>query len=130
MNCYEEGCDAVKHLCFECYQQHEEISEEEVDKMHVENPPLEAREEMIQAMVQSIEEEIFPQIWEGEKEGLKELSKKEIAKFMFSKGAEVMAEEIIGDVKKLPKEDDSREENEKVSEEEKENEVLAGHDEK
>ncbi len=91
MNCYEERCDAVKHLCFECYQQHEKISEQELDQMHVEAPSAEARQKMVDSMV----EEVFPGIWDERKEELKELSKKELAKFMFTLGAQVMSESLM-----------------------------------
>jgi hypothetical protein len=91
MNCSEEGCDTVKHLCFECYRQHEEISDVELDKMHVEAPSAEVRQKMVDSMV----EEVFPGIWDERKEELKELSKKELAKFMFSFGAQVMSESLM-----------------------------------
>ncbi|MBI4981427.1 hypothetical protein HZC30_07805 [Candidatus Woesearchaeota archaeon] len=107
MNCSEEGCAIVKHLCFECYQQHEEISDAELDKMHVEAPSAEARQKMVDSMV----EEVFPSVWDERKEELKELSKKELAKFMFSLGAQVMSESLMDEEEGDEEEDDGEEDN-------------------
>lgn len=92
INCPEEELNAEKHACYNCFLKQEEIlSDEELDKIQVDIPD----EQLNNIAVQQIVEEVFPTLWDEQKDELKDMSKKEMAQFMFAAGASAMAERML-----------------------------------
>src|SRR3989338_3953521 len=88
IECPEDMLNAEKHACFKCFQDLEEkLSEEEIDKIHVDIPTKEMDDFIAESTVNLLMENVFPRVWSEKKSELKELSKKELAEEMFSAGA-------------------------------------------
>jgi hypothetical protein len=102
--------DVERHMCFECFKgsSHKlaDISEEEFRKIHIDIPKDKMDEVMPDFLLNSILGDVFPKIWDERKDELKELSKKELAKEMFSQGIRSTLE-VMQDIDGL--EDDENE---------------------
>lgn len=110
ISCPVEEKDVAQHACFECYQKLEQqgnLSEEELDQIQVDI----SAEEMNNMVVGDLLEEIFPHLWNEKKEELKDVSKKELAEFMFAAGASAMGERLaeLGEEAEESEEDDEKE---------------------
>lgn len=74
-----------KHMCYECFIT-KEPSDEEVKDVHVDIPMEKMPETLASGMADRMVEEVFPELWSKRKNGLKEMSKKNLAEEMFGAG--------------------------------------------
>jgi len=89
IECPEDMMDAEKHACFECFKNLDKrLSKEEIENVHV-DIPLNKKDELTDMFVNSIMEEVFPQLWHDKKSELKEMSKRELAETMFAAGVAI-----------------------------------------
>ena len=108
IECPENMKNVEKHACFECFQKlGEKIPAEEVarGRIHVDMPMGKAEEMLPGIMASLAAEEFFPMAWKEKKSELKEMSKKEIAKYMFAAGAGVISEHILHLLKEAERQD-------------------------
>lgn len=78
-----------KHLCYACFQDPESVkgfSDEELEKVHVDAPLEELMDTMADTIAAMAVEKEFPSLWSKQKEKLKELSKKDLARELFGMG--------------------------------------------
>jgi len=77
--------NSKKHMCYECFITFEP-SEHELTDVHVDIPTNKLAETIASKAADSMVEEIFPGLWNDKKEGLKEMSKRDLATEMFGVG--------------------------------------------
>ena len=86
MECPEEMLKtSKKHMCHECFIKMEP-QEEEMKDVHVDIPTEHLPETIASGMADSLVTDMFPELWNERKDGLKDLSKKELAIEMFGAG--------------------------------------------
>ena len=86
MECPEEMLKtSKKHMCHECFIKMEPQGEEMKD-VHVDIPTEHLPETIASGMADSLVTDMFPELWNERKDGLKDLSKKELAIEMFGAG--------------------------------------------
>src|SRR3989338_9126474 len=94
--CPPDMLHSDKHICFECFQTKPEIQGMDLGKVHIDIPPDKIKEIGPDLMVSHVVSGFFPELWQENKEKLKELSKQDLAREMFAAGAmsiiEVMEE--------------------------------------
>lgn len=87
IECPENMMNADKHICFDCFQKHEnELGDLKPGKLHIDFPRKEFEERLPEFMARALVEEHFSKIWNEEKHHLKQLQKKELAQTMFAAG--------------------------------------------
>ncbi|MBI2559112.1 hypothetical protein HYW20_07365 [Candidatus Woesearchaeota archaeon] len=77
----------------------EEVSDEEIEKIHVAIPTEKAMQAMPDMVMSYAMEEIFPKLWKDQKEEFKEMSRKELAEISFLAGIQI-ALKTIKDIEK------------------------------
>jgi len=91
IECPENMMKSERHACFECFNKmKDKWSGDDFEKVHVDIPMDKMDEIMPEMLMNSVLNEVFPQLWKEKKSDLKQLSKKEIAEEMFAAGAESM----------------------------------------
>lgn len=91
---------AQKHACYDCFLGlKEEVSDEEIEKIHVAIPTEKAMQAMPDMVMSYAMEEIFPKLWKDQKEEFKEMSRKELAEISFLAGIQI-ALKTIKDIEK------------------------------
>lgn len=98
MECPEDMMNVDRHVCFDCYMESEDkISEQDIikGKIHVDIPMDKMDDIMPDIMVSHMVEEIFPRVWKEKKSEMREMSKRQVAEYMFAVGAGMMIESII-----------------------------------
>ena len=105
MDCPQDMlAESEKHMCFACFQQ-QDLTKIDPAKVNIEIPNDKMDEVIPEVFVNSIMQEAFPEVWQGKKEELKELSKKEIAEMMFSEGAYIAICGLLRSFKKFKDEE-------------------------
>ncbi|MFH1977957.1 MAG: hypothetical protein ABIJ92_01375 [Candidatus Aenigmatarchaeota archaeon] len=92
IECPPNMLSAEKHACYECFQELKKSPPKDFNRIHVDIP----KDKFISdALLDTMMEEEFNQLWKDIKSDLKEMSKKEVAKEMFKRGATMMFETMI-----------------------------------
>ncbi|MFH1256128.1 MAG: hypothetical protein V1494_02440 [Candidatus Diapherotrites archaeon] len=95
IECPEGMMNAEKHACFDCFMALQgELGKMHPAKLHIDAPRKELEEKMPEMLSLELTNEVFPKIWGEEKENLKKMQKKELAKTMFATGAAIMLESL------------------------------------
>ena len=111
IECPENMLDIEKHSCFECFEKiGEKMSEEEINRVHVDIPGDKADEIAEDYMINNIMDLAFPRFWKDEKENLKDMSRKDAVFYAFGSGARTM----IDIMKRMDEEDQSKAYNKKT----------------
>lgn len=79
--------NSEKHICFECFQTKPEIQEMDLGRVHIDIPPDKISEIGPDLLMGDVMSGVFPEVWQDNKEKLKDLSKKDLAQEMFAAGA-------------------------------------------
>lgn len=109
IECPENMMKTEKHACFECFNKlKEEWSGEDFSKVHVDIPMDKMDKIMPEILMNTLINEVFPELWRERKNDLKEMSKKELAEAMFAAGAESIMN-IVKETEKLDSEDKEKE---------------------
>ncbi len=88
IECPKDMLEKVKkHMCYECFQDREENSDEELKDVHVDFPTNELINDSADRMVSEMVDSVFQNVWAERKEEMRDLSKKELAYEMFGAGA-------------------------------------------
>lgn len=96
IECPESMLDSEKHACFECFEKlKDNISKEELQRIHVDIPMEKLDEIMPQALAGVLVENVFPGLWEERKNELKAMPRQRLAETMFVIGAETMARTMV-----------------------------------
>ena len=100
IECPENMLDSKKHMCYDCFQNVDELAKgEDLGKVHVDLPLDKMDEIFPENMTNSLVEEAFPDVWSERKEELKDLSKKDLAKEMFGIGAYIAIRQMLDSMK-------------------------------
>lgn len=102
--CPEDMVKAERHSCYDCFLKvKENLSENEVEKIHVAIPKEQALQAMPEMLMSYAMEEAFPKLWKDKKEEFKEMSRKEIAELSFLAGIQIMIDAFKGIEKEAEK---------------------------
>ncbi len=94
--------DAKKHMCYNCFQNAEELTKgENLGEVHVDIPMDKMDEIIPESMATSLVKEAFPDIWSERKDELKDLSKKDLAEEMFGAGAYIAIQQMMVSMKQI-----------------------------
>ncbi len=101
MTCPEKMLEtSKKHMCYECFINHEPSGEETKD-VHIDIPMDKMSELAASDMADSMIQETFPDIWSERKDELKEMSKKDLAGEMFGTGVYLGVKAFMESMKNL-----------------------------
>ena len=82
--CPEDMVKAERHSCYDCFLKvKEDLSENEVEKIHVAIPKEQALLAMPEMLMNYAMEKAFPKLWKDKKEEFKGMSRKEVAELSF-----------------------------------------------
>ena len=99
--CPEDIAKAERHSCYDCFLKiKEDLSENEVEKIHVAIPKEQALQAMPEMLMNYAMEEVFPKLWKDKKEEFKNMSKKDLAELSFLAGVQVMID-TFKDIEKV-----------------------------
>jgi len=96
IECPENMLNTEKHACFECFEkimekkEGEKMTEEDIEKIHVDIPRDKADEIADNYMIESVMSEAFPRFWKDEKEKLKDMPRRDAVYYAFGSGAKTM----------------------------------------
>ncbi len=91
IECPEDMLDSEKHACWECFEKMKDtLPHDEIHSMHVDIPMDKMDSIMYENFMDIISDEIFPLAWNKEKEELKDMSRRDTARYMFLAGAASM----------------------------------------
>jgi len=111
IECPENMLNAEKHSCYECFgklmekKSGEEMTEEDIERIHVDIPRDKADEIADNYMISSVMDDAFPRFWKDEKERLKDMPRKDAVAYAFGSGANTM----LGLVKQMEEKAERRE---------------------
>ena len=107
IDCPKNMLKSKKHACYDCFKKiGDEIPAKEVGKIHVDFDMGQFEEDMPSFLAENATATTFPEIWKMHKIEIKKMSKKEMAKEMFFRGAETMAYALNDFSKELESEDE------------------------
>lgn len=107
IDCPKNMLKSKKHACYDCFKKiGDEIPAKEVGKIHVDFDMEQFEEDMPSFLAENATAATFPEIWKRHKIEIKNMSKKEMAKEMFFRGAETMAYALNDFSKELESEDE------------------------
>jgi len=115
IECPENMLDTKKHACYQCFEEimekkdTEKMTEEEIERIHVDIPRDKADEIADNYMINSVVDEAFPRFWKDEKERLKDMPRRDAVYYAFGSGATAM----LGLVKQMEEEAERREKSKK-----------------
>ena len=114
IDCPKNMLKSKKHACYDCFKKiGDEIPAKEVGKIHVDFDMGQFEEDMPSFLAENATATTFPEIWKMHKIEIKKMSKKEMAKEMFFRGAETMAY-ALNDFSKESESEDERTLNKKT----------------
>lgn len=109
IECPENMLNAEKHACYKCFEGilkgGEKMTEEEIERVHVDIPRDKADEIADNYMINSVVDGAFPRFWKDEKERLKDMPRRDAIYYAFGSGATAM----LGLVKQMEEEAERRE---------------------
>jgi hypothetical protein len=95
-----------KHMCYLCFQNpknFKKFSNDERKNVHVDIPVDNLMDTIADNFMSMIVNELFPNLWSEKKEYLKELSKKNLSKEMFSAGVYMGIQSFMDYMKEMEK---------------------------
>ncbi|MEK6887833.1 MAG: hypothetical protein AABX14_02695, partial [Candidatus Aenigmatarchaeota archaeon] len=96
IECPENMLNAEKHACYECFEKimekkgGEKMTEEEIERIHVDIPRDKADEIADNYMINSVVDEAFPRFWKDKKDSLKDMPRRDAVYYAFGSGATAM----------------------------------------
>ena len=98
-----------KHMCFTCFNE-KNYPNVELKNVHIDIPINELHANILLRIADKIADEGFPELWHSGKEGLKMMSKRELAEEMFGAGVYIGIKNFIEMIKKPEEEGELKEE--------------------
>jgi hypothetical protein len=93
-----------KHMCYECFQNAEEVAKsEDLKEVHVDIPMDKMEEFIPESLTNSLVDEAFPDVWKEKKEELKAMSKRDLAQEMFAVGAYIAIQQMLHTMRQADK---------------------------
>jgi hypothetical protein len=87
MECPEDMLATSKrHMCYECFQKSDTITDKDLKNIHVDIPMDEFSDVIAENFAEDMIDEVFPKLWPEKKRDFKELSKKDLSREMFGAG--------------------------------------------
>ena len=95
-----------KHMCYKCFQNpknYKKFNRDERKNVHVDIPLENLMDTIADNFASMMVDELFPNLWSEKKEYLKELSKKNLSKEMFSAGVYMGIQSFMDYMKEMEK---------------------------